>query len=437
MAVSRLRTGGWLRNDRGMVVRGSWRLLLFQLVLVSVLLCNAAFTSGQGLVSTGGQPQTTGSTPQAIECVLTVREGGDWTDTGIALEPGNELHIEVANTASSAAVPRCKAATPGNPNSPRLRISSAPASALVAKLAANAQPFPVVENRNISITEPGHLFLAANDVDQCQATSVKVHVGPSTGTMVKNKLSNAAQIWLSGQFGTSSATSSTAVPANDNPAITNAGTAAKVAPAAKIPSEPLDSQLRADIDHSPRRVTDQFNHAGDMVKFVIIGSQQQLEKALADANWHIADTSNADAITKAIEMTRQNKDYVQMPMSVLYLFGRAQDFGYEQAEPYAVVASRHHFRIWKAPFTFKGEPVWLGAGTHDIGFEKDQRNGSVTHKIDPDVDLERQNIGDSLEKTGLVQALTEYLPPDPVQSAKNATGGGYHSDGRMLVITLK
>lgn len=174
-----------------------------------------------------------------------------------------------------------------------------------------------------------------------------------------------------------------------------------------------------------------------MVNFVIIGSQQQVETALNAADWHLADTSNSDAITKAIEMTRQNKDYVQMPMSLLYLFGRAQDFGYEQAEPYAVVASRHHFRLWKAPFTYKGEPVWLGAGTHDIGFEKDQRNGSVTHKIDPDVDGERQNIGESLQKTGLVQELTEYLPPDPVQSAKNATGGGYHSDGRILVITLK
>ena len=29
------------------------------------------------------------------------------------------------------------------------------------------------------------------------------------------------------------------------------------------------------------------------------------------------------------------------------------------------------------------------------------------------------------------------LPPDPVQGAKNATGGGYHSDGRILVIVLQ
>ncbi len=44
------------------------------------------------------------------------------------------------------------------------------------------------------------------------------------------------------------------------------------------------------------------------------------------------------------------------------------------AEPIAMVASRNHFRIWKAPFTWKGQEVWVGAGTHDIGFAKDKRN---------------------------------------------------------------
>src|SRR6266545_3795692 len=67
------------------------------------------------------------------------------------------------------------------------------------------------------------------------------------------------------------------------------------------------------------------------------------------------------------------------------------------AEPYAMVASRHHFRIWKSTATYNGQPLWAGAGTHDIGFEKDQRNGKVTPKIDPAVDGERDHIGESLQ----------------------------------------
>src|ERR1700739_3565665 len=98
-----------------------------------------------------------------------------------------------------------------------------------------------------------------------------------------------------------------------------------------------------------------------------------------------------------------------------------------------MVASRHHFRIWKSPVTYNGQLVWAGAGTHDIGFEKDQRNGKVTHKKDPTVDGDRDNIGNSLEQAGKVRMLSYFSPSDPVLESKNATGGGFHSDGRVLV----
>jgi hypothetical protein len=199
----------------------------------------------------------------------------------------------------------------------------------------------------------------------------------------------------------------------------------------------LDSGLRKDIDGLPRRVNDQFKNLGDMVNFILIGSQQQVQAALDAANFHVADTDNKKAVLEAAMTTYENKDYLAMPMSTLYLFNRPQDFGYEQAEPIAMVASRHHFRLWKAPFTWNGQTVWVGAGTHDIGFAKDKRNGSVTHKIDPNVDGERENIGASLEKGGKVKSMSYYLPPNPVQQAKNATGDGYTSDGRILVVFMQ
>jgi hypothetical protein len=39
-------------------------------------------------------------------------------------------------------------------------------------------------------------------------------------------------------------------------------------------------------------------------------------------------------------------------------------------------------------------------GTHDVGFDKDERNGKLTHKIDPETDKERDFIGQSLADTG-------------------------------------
>ena len=164
-------------------------------------------------------------------------------------------------------------------------------------------------------------------------------------------------------------------------------------------------RIGKDIDGLPRRVNDEFQNQGDMVNFVLVGSEQQVKDALDAASWRIADTDNKEAVLKAVLETYQKKDYLQMPMSTLYLFGRKQDYGYELAQAYSVVASRHHFRIWKAPATWNGQTMWAGAGTHDIGFEKDQRNGKVTHKIDPAVDGERDNIGQTLQASGKVKSL--------------------------------
>jgi hypothetical protein len=118
------------------------------------------------------------------------------------------------------------------------------------------------------------------------------------------------------------------------------------------------------------------------------------------------------------------------------LFGRHQDYGWAHAEPITVVASRNHLRIWKAPFTVNGQMLWVGAATHDIGFEKDQRNNGLTHKIDPNIDLERDYVEMTLSSTGLIAEVTHFLPQNSLQEAKTATGGSFHSNGQVLVMKL-
>jgi len=158
--------------------------------------------------------------------------------------------------------------------------------------------------------------------------------------------------------------------------------------------------------------------------------------ALEAAGWVQVDRENRDAMLSTIMATLSKQAYLKLPMSQLMLFGRVQDYGMAHAEPIAVVARRHHFRIWKAPFQVDGQELWVGAGTHDIGFDKDQRNGNITHKIDPDVDLEREFIGQSLNETGQVAKLSYVTPSKPNKTSKTAHGEEYHSDGRLLVIHM-
>jgi hypothetical protein len=195
----------------------------------------------------------------------------------------------------------------------------------------------------------------------------------------------------------------------------------------------IDSALFSKI---PRRVTDKQEHPGDMVNFLILGSEPAMQQVFTAAGWVKVDADVQDAILHGLLESISKESYVTMPMSQLYLFGRPQDYGWAHAEPVNVVRTRNHLRIWKAPFPVHEEALWVGAATHDIGLERDQRNNGITHKIDPDIDLERDYVEKTLSATGLVSEIAYFLPDHPLKEAKTATGGSFHSNGKVLVMKL-
>ena len=395
-----------------------------------------------------------GSSPRDL--TFQISASSPWTDTGLNLQTGDIVTIvavPASSVSSDNAAKRCDPAGQGDGSAKNagLPVPEAGAGALIAKLQADASPILIGARNEVHIDKPSHLFLGMNMTSSSPAAcqggfEVKVQTSGSAsdatktnpsstqqtsrGSQLKSQLANAAQVFMSGQFGISK-------PAPNSENATSASGTEPTAPALHASKALLNAGLRKQLDGLPRRVNDQFNNMGDMVNFVIVGSLKDVQSALAAADWHVADTNNTNAVINAAMQTYDSKDYLAMPMSSLFLFGRKQDFGYEMAEPIAMVASRHHFRIWKAAFTWNRQEVWVGAGTHDIGFAKDRRNSNVTHKIDPAVDGERDNIGASLQKSNKAKTFSYYLPPNPVLDAKNATGDGYHSDGRLLVIFLQ
>jgi len=327
-----------------------------------------------------------------------VQPGAGWIDTNIDVTAGDALHISAAGQLqysnaqqanTPAGLPRGFADLIRN-----LPVNSAGRGALVGRIGSieAARPFLIGELMNSQAPVTGRLFLSINQTSFDQATG-SYHV------TVEHKAAPAAQI-----------------AARKN---------------VQVPAFPQSL-----IDSIPRRVSDPNDAPGDRVNFILIGSQDRVQAALKAAGWVAVDRTQKDAIVRGIFASLSKEAYVTMPMSELRLFGRAQDFGYAQADPLRVVASRHHFRIWKVPQQLGGQTVWAGAGTHDIGFDRDQRNNGVTHKIDPNVDGERDYIRDSLVQTGMVVKTDYITPTDPVTTARTATGTEFKSDGRTLLVYL-
>ena len=331
---------------------------------------------------------------------IIVSGNAKWVDTGMDVNAGDKLHITAKGTVNMGKNTGVTAdgVQRGWVDTLRpLMVPSAGRGALVGRVGNSdtATPFVVGADGTVTVPVAGRLYLGINqDATQAPDGKYEVHIDRTPASAAAATKSN-------------------------------------------YDFKPLFAQLDAKL---PYRVSDkpEGGNPGDLVNFVIVGSQEQVTNALKTAGWLQADKNNKDAVVSALMATLQKNSYMTVPMSILYLFGRPQDFGYERTDPVLVAAQRHHFRIWNSPLSTPQQTIWVGAGTHDIGIERDQRSANaITHKIDQDVDNERDFIGATLTQAGQVQSMDYMTRSHPITSTKTATGGEIKSDGRVLVIILK
>jgi len=198
-------------------------------------------------------------------------------------------------------------------------------------------------------------------------------------------------------------------------------------------SQESSSELDQMMDYLPARVFNREGREGDMLNLVFIAHRADLEHAFEQANWVQTDKWKPALIWNLL---RHRMHYTRLPMARFYLFGRIQDYSYALPDPDAVVARRHHIRIWKTDYVLNGKVIWVGAATHDVAIEVAKRGRLINHRIDPQVDAERDFI-----RANLTEALSvtqqEYLDGvDPVFEAETSSGASYHSDSRILLLHL-
>ncbi len=118
----------------------------------------------------------------------------------------------------------------------------------------------------------------------------------------------------------------------------------------------------------------------------------------------------------------------------LDVFGRPQDMAFQKARDN--IHERNHLRLWMAPVTFEGKPVWMGQISRDIGVRFTKKT-ITTHKIDPDTDETREFLLENLAYSQALEkfAYVEGAIPAPIDNPRgNFTGDPYFTDGYRLVL---
>jgi hypothetical protein len=193
------------------------------------------------------------------------------------------------------------------------------------------------------------------------------------------------------------------------------------------------SELREMIKMLPSRVTNAEGREGDMLNLIFQAREEDLQEAFAQAGWLKVEKSKRLIFW---HLLWQRQHYTKLPMDRLYVFGRAQDYSYALPDPLSIVARRHHLRIWKTGRAVDGVPLWVAAATHDVSIHLVKHKFRLFHRIDPNVDAERDFIAGNLSETKRLTREEYVNCPQPVSGAQTATGQDYYSDSRMLLLEL-
>lgn len=173
------------------------------------------------------------------------------------------------------------------------------------------------------------------------------------------------------------------------------------------------------------------------VSFLLVGSPDQMLRAFSRAGWQLADTPSATGLARELLAVIEDAPDPHGPATPAYFEAQPQDFTFERAGTAdGSIRHRHHTRIWRAPLLIDSnrEPLWVATCSYDMGVEFVPKPYLITHRIDPNVDRERELIAAQLRAAGARDIA--FVPVTGPQRGRNAGGDDFYTDGRAHVLLL-
>ena len=175
---------------------------------------------------------------------------------------------------------------------------------------------------------------------------------------------------------------------------------------------------------------------GDPLNLVLIGDSNDILPAFIRRSWHGTEIIWSESLWRTVTSFVQGSRYRYSPVSPLYVFGRRQDLAAQKAR--GTIHERNHLRLWLTPLRFRGEPIWIGQISRDIGVKFTLKSPTIsTHVIDPDVDEARRYLVEDLAYSQAlailgyakgVGAVGENAPQE------NLVGDPWFTDGLRAVM---
>ncbi len=160
-------------------------------------------------------------------------------------------------------------------------------------------------------------------------------------------------------------------------------------------------------------------------------NDRQFITSILDAGWFLADTPGVRSLAEMYKAALLNEPYPTAPVTPLFWNAQANDFAFEKPTNANIVRTRHHIRFWKTKYVTKnGDAIYVGAASFDSGVK-----WGITHRINPDVDAERDYFYNDLIQTKKAGGFRKIQLVKP-GLGRNFTGDPFFTDGEAYLIKL-
>jgi hypothetical protein len=178
---------------------------------------------------------------------------------------------------------------------------------------------------------------------------------------------------------------------------------------------------------------------GDPINLALRGDEAQVHLVMNRGGWKLADDLSFATGLQIVRSTVRRRSYAGAPVSPLLLFDRKQDFAYQQ-EVDGSPSKRHHVRFWRAPDGWMlpgGHAVdWVAAGTYDRSVGLSLFTLQITHKIEADIDVERDHVVATLRRSCEVgvDVIRDFSTG---YHSRNGGGDVIRTDGDLPIIDVR
>jgi len=196
-------------------------------------------------------------------------------------------------------------------------------------------------------------------------------------------------------------------------------------------------RLEPQISELPLRAADpKKKRPSDLMNVMFVGSKNELVAAFAAAGWKEAQPGTLWARVKQIRAVSEGHGFAAAPMSLLQLNDTAPQMSLEKG--FNDTSKRHHIRIWKYSDAGEGDEddTWIAAATRDVDFAYLRPGHALTHKIESNIDNEREKVVNDLAFTQCLDSMDRFERPQIPAASLNATGDRMFTDTQLAVLKL-